>query len=89
MRQFRSRATTAPDHQAPEAGLSLPGDWPAPGPYPHHRDRTRIMALRKTMPTQDPQRAEAEPQHCRDYSGSRGGHVQTPPKPVPGTPKGH
>jgi hypothetical protein len=45
------------------------------------------MALRKTMPTRDPKRAEAEPQHSRAYSASRGGHVQTDPKPVPGTPK--
>ncbi|MGW1814085.1 hypothetical protein ACWCQM_11065 [Streptomyces sp. NPDC002125] len=45
------------------------------------------MALRRTMPARDPERAEREPQHSRDYSASRGGHVQTPPKPVPGTPK--
>ncbi|MFJ8863629.1 hypothetical protein ACIRD8_35080 [Streptomyces sp. NPDC102451] len=45
------------------------------------------MALRKTMPSRDPKRAEAEPQHSREYSASRGGHVQTPAKPVPGTPK--
>ncbi|MFD9763199.1 hypothetical protein ACFWXI_06600 [[Kitasatospora] papulosa] len=45
------------------------------------------MALRKTMPTRDPQRAEAEPQHSRTYSASRGGHVQTPPKPIPDAPK--
>lgn len=53
-------------------------------PIPHTRDRTRIMALRKTMPSRDPER---EPQHSREYSASRGGHVQTEPKPVPGTPK--
>lgn len=45
------------------------------------------MALRKTMPSRDPERAKAEPQHSRDYSGSRGGHVQTPTKPIAGTPK--
>lgn len=45
------------------------------------------MALRKDMPTRDPDRAAREPQHSRDYSASRGGHVQTPPKPIPGTPK--
>lgn len=46
------------------------------------------MALRKTMPSRDPERAKAEPQHSSPYSGSRGGHVQTPAKPVPGTPQG-
>ncbi|MFE4691247.1 hypothetical protein ACFRH6_14455 [Streptomyces sp. NPDC056749] len=45
------------------------------------------MALPKAMPARDLKRATAEPQHSRDYSASRGGHVQTPPKPVPGTPK--
>lgn len=47
------------------------------------------MALRKTMPARDPQRAEREPQHVREYSGSRGGYTTDPTtKPVPGTPKG-
>ncbi|MFJ8883623.1 hypothetical protein ACIRJR_09435 [Streptomyces sp. NPDC102402] len=45
------------------------------------------MALRKTMPTRDPERAAAEPQHSRGYSASRGGHVEAPPKPVPGASK--
>lgn len=45
------------------------------------------MALRKTMPSRDPALAEAEPQHSRTYSASRGGHVQTQPKPTPGARK--
>ncbi|MGW1662922.1 hypothetical protein [Streptomyces microflavus] len=45
------------------------------------------MPLPKTMPARDPERAQAEPQHSRKYSASRGGYAQTPPKPVPGTPR--
>ncbi|MFJ7258229.1 hypothetical protein ACIQWV_38325 [Streptomyces sp. NPDC098085] len=46
------------------------------------------MALPKTMPARDPQRAEAEPQHVREYAASTGGYTTTPSaKPVPGTPK--
>lgn len=42
------------------------------------------MALRKTMPTRDEKRAEAEPQHSRQYASSTGGWT----KPVePKTPK--
>lgn len=47
------------------------------------------MALRKTMPARDPQRAEREPQHVREYGASTGGYTTDPTiKPVPGTPKG-
>ncbi|WP_371631850.1 hypothetical protein OG892_39715 [Streptomyces sp. NBC_00341] len=47
------------------------------------------MALRKTMPARDPRRAEAEPQHVRDYAASTGGYTtDQATKPVPGTPKG-
>jgi hypothetical protein len=45
------------------------------------------MGLRKTMPARDRQAANAENPHSRDYSASRGGYVDTPPKPVPGTPQ--
>lgn len=45
------------------------------------------MALRRDMPTRDPKLATPSNPHSREYSGSRGGHVQTDPKPVPGTPK--
>lgn len=31
------------------------------------------MALRKTMPTRDPARAEREPQHSRGYAARDGG----------------
>lgn len=44
------------------------------------------MAFRKTMPSRDPKRAEAEPQHSRDYSASRGGHTR-PVEPKPGQNK--
>ncbi|MFJ3084614.1 hypothetical protein ACIPJG_33355 [Streptomyces halstedii] len=47
------------------------------------------MALRKSMPARDPQRAEAEPQHSRTYASSQGGYTARPAdRPVPGTPKG-
>ncbi|MFI6730901.1 hypothetical protein [Streptomyces atratus] len=46
------------------------------------------MALRKTMPSRDPQRAESEPQHVREYASSTGGYTTNPnTKPVPGTPQ--
>ncbi|MFI9630948.1 hypothetical protein [Streptomyces sp. NPDC052042] len=46
------------------------------------------MALRKTMPSRDPERAEREPQHVREYASSTGGYTTVPAsKPVPGTPK--
>ncbi|WP_190175407.1 hypothetical protein [Streptomyces nitrosporeus] len=46
------------------------------------------MALRKTMPARDPQRAEAEPQHSRTYAGSQGGYTTSSAgRPVPATPK--
>ncbi|MEU0633377.1 hypothetical protein [Streptomyces sp. NPDC005989] len=46
------------------------------------------MALPKTMPARDPQRAESEPQHVREYSASNGGYTTDPnTKPVPGTPQ--
>ncbi|MFJ5851263.1 hypothetical protein [Streptomyces sp. NPDC092903] len=46
------------------------------------------MAFRQTMPARDPQRAESEPQHVREYSASNGGYTTDPAsKPVPGTPK--
>jgi hypothetical protein len=31
------------------------------------------VALKKTMPTRDPERAKNEPQHSRNYSASTGG----------------
>ncbi|WP_279626786.1 hypothetical protein [Streptomyces flavidovirens] len=40
------------------------------------------MALRKTMPTRDEKRAEAEPQHSRQYAGSTGGYTK-PVQPKP------
>ncbi|MGW7435693.1 hypothetical protein [Streptomyces sp. NPDC054849] len=43
------------------------------------------MALRKTMPMAPETRPD--PKHANDYQASRGGHVQAPPKPVPGQPK--
>ncbi|MDX3064001.1 hypothetical protein PV518_17730 [Streptomyces sp. ND04-05B] len=47
------------------------------------------MALRRTMPARDPQRAQTEPQHSRTYAGSQGGYTtDQAAKPVPGTPKG-
>ncbi|WP_167858872.1 hypothetical protein [Streptomyces albus] len=47
------------------------------------------MALRKSMPARDPQRAEREPQHVREYSARDGGYTRNPAdRPVPGTPKG-
>ncbi|MFE3152805.1 hypothetical protein ACFXJ6_40230 [Streptomyces sp. NPDC059218] len=46
------------------------------------------MALPKFMPARDPQRAESEPQHVREYSASNGGYTTNPAsKPVPGTPQ--
>jgi hypothetical protein len=45
------------------------------------------MALRKTMPARDPQSATPDNPHSRAYSSSRGGYVQTQPKPVAGTPQ--
>lgn len=46
------------------------------------------MALRQNMPARDPQRAEAEPQHVRDYAASTGGYTSNPAdRPVPGTPQ--
>ncbi|WP_327413219.1 hypothetical protein [Streptomyces sp. NBC_01233] len=43
------------------------------------------MALRKTMPMAPETRPD--PKHATDYQASRGGHMQTSPKPVPGTRK--
>ena len=45
------------------------------------------MALRKTMPARDPKAATPDNPHSREYQSSRGGYTDTPPKPVPGTPK--
>ncbi|MFI2260291.1 hypothetical protein OHU45_17765 [Streptomyces tubercidicus] len=45
------------------------------------------MALRKTMPTRDPEKAR--PQDVREYSASAGGWTRAPStRPVPGAPKG-
>lgn len=41
------------------------------------------MALRKTMPTRDPERAAREPQHSREYSASRGGWTRPVEQPKP------
>ncbi|MFI1532787.1 hypothetical protein [Streptomyces griseus] len=47
------------------------------------------MALRKSMPARDPQRAEREPQHVREYDASTGGYTRNPSsKPVPGAGNG-
>lgn len=43
------------------------------------------MALKKTMPMSPGTRPD--PKHETTYSASRGGHVRTVSKPVPGTPK--
>lgn len=43
------------------------------------------MALRKSMPAAPQTRPD--PKHETTYSASRGGHVRTEQKPVPGTPK--
>jgi hypothetical protein len=34
------------------------------------------MALRKDMPTRDEKRADAEPQHSRQYASSTGGYTK-------------
>lgn len=44
------------------------------------------MALRKDIPTAPGTRPD--PRHETVYRPSQGGHYPTPPKPVPGTPKG-
>ncbi|MBT2508831.1 hypothetical protein J7I98_23675 [Streptomyces sp. ISL-98] len=43
------------------------------------------MALSNDMPTRDPKRAEAEPQHSRQYASSTGGYtrpVEAPKEPT-------
>ncbi|NEC24427.1 hypothetical protein [Streptomyces parvus] len=47
------------------------------------------MALRKFMPARDPQRAESEPQHVREYDAATGGYTRNPAdRPVPGAGNG-
>lgn len=43
------------------------------------------MPLKKTMPATPGTRPD--PRHETTYQASRGGHIPTPPKPTPGTPK--
>ncbi|WP_275406340.1 hypothetical protein [Streptomyces cyaneofuscatus] len=43
------------------------------------------MPLKKTMPMAPGTRPD--PRHETTYQASRGGHVPTPQKPTPGTPK--
>jgi hypothetical protein len=43
------------------------------------------VALRKTMPTRDPERAKNEPQYSRGYSASRGGWTRPVQEPKKGT----
>ena len=79
--------TTAPHHKNARDDRTTAKQIGRPALRPTERQEP-IVALRKTMPARDPQRAEAEPQHSRDYAASRGGYTSSSAdRPVAGTPK--